>query len=72
MATRHGDQPFPKVALDVLDDNQDALRVELIDGFRDRRDIVEWWQRAAVMTFGNIEGEWPASSLIQDLSLITI
>ena len=70
MTTRHADQPFPKVALDVLDDNQDALRAELIDGFGDRRDIVEWWQRAAVMTFGNIEGEWPASSLIQDRTLL--
>jgi len=70
MTTRHADQPFPKVALDVLDDNQDALRAELIDGFGNRRDIVEWWQRAAVMTFGNIEGEWPASSLIQDRTLL--
>lgn len=68
--TTRDDQPFPKVALDVLDSNQDELRAELFNGFADRRDIVEWWQRAAVMTFGDIEDEWPASSLIHDRTLL--
>ena len=61
---------FPKVALDVLDQNQDTIRDELLCGFTDRRAIVDWWQRAGVMTFGHIAEEWPPSSLLQDRTLL--
>lgn len=62
---------FPKIALDVLDQNQDTIRNELLSGFADRRAIVDWWQRAAVMTFGHLAEEWPPDSLLQDRALLT-
>lgn len=62
---------FPKIALDVLDQNQDTIRDELLRGFSDRREIVDWWQRAAVMTFGHIAEEWAPNSLLQDRTLLS-
>ena len=62
---------FPKIALDVLDQNQDTIRNELLSGFEDRREIVDWWQRAAVMTFGHLGEEWPPDSLLQDRALLS-
>ena len=65
-----GQTTFPQFALDVLDQHQETIRVELHRGFRDRREVVDWWQRAAVMTFGHIAEEWPAQSLLHDRALL--
>lgn len=70
MTTKLGQQTFPKVALDVLDANQDDIRTDLLAGFNDRRDVVEWWQRATVLTFGHVADEWPAASLLHDRTLL--
>lgn len=71
MTTKVRQQPFPKVALDVLDANQDDIRADLIGGFSDRREVSEWWQRATVLTFGHLVDEWPARSLLHDRALLS-
>ena len=70
MTTNLGQQTFPKVALDVLDANQDDIRTDLLAGFSDRRDAVEWWQRATVLTFGHLADEWSARALLHDRTLL--
>lgn len=58
-------------ALDVLDDDQDELRQELLAGFDNLTEIINWWQSAAVLTFGHIEDEWPAVDLLRDGAMMT-
>lgn len=57
-------ETFSKPALDKLDSDQDALRVELLDGFSGYREAVEWYQRASVRTFGQLSERFEAEALI--------
>ena len=42
-----------KLALDLR-----ALRMELLEGFESRRDVLEWSQRLTVRTLGEIDQDW--------------
>jgi hypothetical protein len=65
-----GNDNFPQPALDVLQHDQDEVRTELLDGFQNRRKIINWWQSAAVVTFGHIADEWPAIDLLRDRAML--
>jgi len=58
-------------ALDVLDDDQGELREELLGGFGCLTEVINWWQSAAVLTFGHIDDEWPAVDLLRDGAMLT-
>lgn len=71
-----------RVAVDVLRRDQHQLlyrgdddRVIPIrpfaDGFDNRRQAIEWWQAAAVRTFGRVGEVFPASQLLADKALGT-
>lgn len=45
-------------ALAKLADDQHSVLLEFLDGFDDRRELLEWGQRAIVATLGELEEEW--------------
>ncbi|MFD1634631.1 hypothetical protein ACOZ4L_02735 [Haloplanus ruber] len=71
----------PRPALDVLHADQQRLLFEgdhrrtppiepFVDGFETRREVVTWWQAAAVRTFGHIAEQWEAADLSRDRALL--
>lgn len=59
-----------KPALQALEYNQQEVLEELLEGFSTRRDVIEWYQRAGVRTFGYLSNEWEPSQLVQDLEMV--
>lgn len=70
----------PRVAIDVLERDIQALLFEgdptrdptiqpLVDGFDTRRAAINWWQAAAVRTFGHLASDFPPIQLMSDNAL---
>jgi hypothetical protein len=70
-----------RVAVDVLAENQRDLLFRgapdrrppitpLVEPFDDRRALINWWQAAAVRTFGYLSDVWPAPALLRDDQLV--
>ena len=49
----------------------DEIERGLRDGFRDRREIVDWYQSAVVRTLGHITEQWQPDDLLRDRTLLT-
>lgn len=59
-------------ALRKLNDDQRDLLAEFIDGFASRREFLEWSQRAAVLTLGELPGEWYVRRSFSALDMSTL
>lgn len=59
-------------ALRKLNDDQRDVLGSFIDGFETRREFVEWCQNAAVLTLGELPGEWYVELSFSPLSMSTL
>lgn len=59
-------------ALAKLADDQHDVLLEFLEGFRDRRHLLEWSQRCIVATLGEVEESWPTDLAMNrsDLSVV--
>jgi len=59
-------------ALAKLADDQHTVLLEFVEGFGDRRELLEWSQRAIVATLGELEEEWATDLAMSrsDLSVV--
>jgi len=54
------EEPLVRPAMARLVQDQGDLLIELLEGFGDRRDLLEWQQRVVIHTLGQLEDEWYA------------
>lgn len=64
------DKKPSRPALRVLQDDQAELLESLLEGFETLVDVVEWYQSAAVRTFGYIEEYLEPTQLLADRALV--
>ncbi len=61
-----------RVALRKLNDDQLDLLGEFVDGFETRREFLEWCQEAAVLSLGELPGEWFVERAFSGLDMSTL
>jgi len=54
------EEPLVRPAMAQLVQDQGDLLIELLEGFGDRRALLEWEQRVVIHTLGQLEDEWYA------------
>jgi hypothetical protein len=52
------EEPLVRPAMARLVQDQGDLLIELLEGFGDRRELLEWQQRVVIHTLGQLEDEW--------------
>lgn len=52
------------------DDSRSPPLTPLVDRFRSRRDLINWYQACNVRTFGHLTERWPPHDLVRDKELV--